>query len=139
MRILLADMDQTLLDVVQRFLTLKGYEVETVHNTVTCIRLLEEFKPEILILDDAMIWSGCGSVLDWISTVDSRYLRSVIIMGDTDSGFRLCNSGISVRYLVKPFGLVELLREVEKSALDVGHAANPPRHLANLQRGIRSC
>jgi len=112
MQILLADMDQTFLDVVQRFLILKGYDVETANHDITCIRLLEDLQPEILILDDAFVWSGFG-VLDWISAVDNRFLHSVIVMGDTNSDSNLSDSGINVRHLVKPFGLVELLREVE--------------------------
>lgn len=139
MQILLADMDQTLLDVVQRFLTLKGYEVETANNGITCIRLLEELQPEILILDDAIMWSDCGGVLDWISAVDNRFLHSVIIMGDINSDSNLIDSGITVRHLVKPFGLVELLREVEIRTIERCHADKLPHLNANCRRGVRLC
>jgi DNA-binding response OmpR family regulator len=135
MQILLADMDQPLLDVVQRFLALQGYETETANNGTTCIRLLEEVQPEILILDDAIMWSDSGGVLNWISTVDNRFLHSVIVMGDTNSDSNLTDSSISVRYLVKPFGLVELLREVEMCRISQSRADKLPHLIANCRRG----
>lgn len=138
MQILFADMDQTFLDVVQRFLILKGYDVETANHDITCIRLLEELQPEILILDDAFVWSGFG-VLDWISAVDNRFLHSVIVMGDTNSDSNLSDSGINVRHLVKPFGLVELLREVEICTSEHCRADKLRDLMANSRRGVRIC
>lgn len=137
MQILLADMDQTLLEVIQMFLVLKGQNVQTASNGLTCVRLLGEMQPELLILDDAIMWGRCDGVIDWVSTLPGKSLHSVIIMGDTGSSANLCESGISVRHLVKPFGLAELLQQVDLCRMDRCRSDKLPHLIENSRRDCR--
>ena len=64
--LLIADRDAELCDVYRRFLTDRGYEVETSSDGLDCLRKLRQVTPAVLVLDLELLWGGGDGVLAWL-------------------------------------------------------------------------
>ena len=65
-RLLIADRDAELCEVFRRFLTERGYEVETSTDGLDCLAKLRQVTPAVLVLDLELFWSGGDGVLAWL-------------------------------------------------------------------------
>ncbi|HTN76891.1 MAG TPA: response regulator [Pirellulaceae bacterium] len=62
-RILLAHSDELLLDLYQSVFADDGRDVEAVTNALQCVRSLDMFQPDLLILEWELPWGGGDGVL----------------------------------------------------------------------------
>src|SRR5258707_15077990 len=62
----IADGDADLCNLCRRFLTGRGYEVETTSNGLDCQRRLRQRTPSALVLDLEILWGGGDGVLAWL-------------------------------------------------------------------------
>jgi DNA-binding NtrC family response regulator len=60
---LLADPDEVLLEIVQSFLFDRGHEAEVASNGLECMSWLRQFVPDVLVLDQDLLWGGSDGVL----------------------------------------------------------------------------
>ena len=65
-RLLIADRDAELCEVYRRFLTERGYEVETSTDGLDCLAKLRQVTPAVLVLDLELLWGGGDGVLAWL-------------------------------------------------------------------------
>jgi len=58
MRVLIADGDEGFLEILQCYLWDRGHEAETAGDGLECLTILEEFKPEIVLLERELLWTS---------------------------------------------------------------------------------
>ena len=63
-KILIADDEQDILLVLSKLLITNGFEVETAKDAYQCIKLAQEVKPDLIILDLNMPAGGGKGALD---------------------------------------------------------------------------
>lgn len=61
--LLIADSDESLAELYQRFFVDHGYRVATAATGLDCLHTLRAFAPDILILDQELPWGGGDGVL----------------------------------------------------------------------------
>jgi carbon storage regulator len=62
-RVLIADPSEYLLNFYRDHLAQRGFHVETAVNGLDCVRKLQDFRPEALVLEPCMPWGGGDGVL----------------------------------------------------------------------------
>lgn len=64
--LLIADGDAELCDLYRRFLSARGYDVESSSDGLDCVAKLRRMKPAALVLDPELRWGGGVGVLAWL-------------------------------------------------------------------------
>jgi CheY-like chemotaxis protein len=119
-RILLADEDDEFLEILQSFLFDRGYQCEVTHSGLECLALLRRFAPDLLVLDNDLLWGGADGVLSrmWEEPC-LRRIPVIFTSGErAETRSQSLNSSPVVTQLVKPFSLRQLLAAI--------HAAGQP-------------
>jgi len=130
-RLLIADRDAERCEVVRRFLTERGYAVETSTDGLSCVAKLRQVIPNLLVLDLELLWGGGDGVLAWLRE-ESPAPRFPVLLTATAAdplAMAACNEPPVVDYLPKPFALAGLL---ERIRIAVGKMER--RERANLDR-----
>lgn len=112
MRILIAEMDETTLEIFQSFLWDCGHEVEIATDALECMAIAREFVPDVLVLDQGLLWGGSDGVMAEMS--HSPILQGIpviVIAAQRETNDDLLNPQIAA-WLRKPFRLVDLLEMV---------------------------
>lgn len=123
MRVLLADADDLLLDVVRSFLSAHGYEVRVANDGLACLALAREFAPAALVIDRDLLWGGTEGVLELMA--DELLLDKIAVILTVDAKLeaeRCARANSPVACLEKPYRLGGLLTHLDK----VKHAAPEP-------------
>lgn len=98
---------------VQRILSYRGYTVKTASDGLEGVKMFEQFKPDLVIVDYHMPIMNGVEVIEYIRTKKNSNIPILIMSGSTDinikeKGFEL---GIA-DYLEKPVDLDKLVRVV---------------------------
>ncbi|WP_027078156.1 response regulator [Maribacter antarcticus] len=98
---------------VQRILSNRGYTVKTASDGLEGVKMFEQFKPDLVIVDYHMPIMNGVEVIEYIRTKKNSNIPILIMSGSTDinikeKGFEL---GIA-DYLEKPVDLDKLVRVV---------------------------
>jgi len=113
--ILVVDDAENTLEVIQRNLTSKGYQVYTAGEVDEALRILEKVPVELVVTDYKMPWV---SGLDLVRHVRENYKDTEVVMitgyASIPGAVEAVKSG-AVDYLAKPFTEEELFRTVEKA------------------------
>jgi two-component system response regulator MprA len=124
--LLIADSDAELRGVYQRFITSRGYEVETASDGVDCLAKLRQATPAVVVLDLGLPWGGGDGVLAWLR--EERAGSDVAVILTATAGYPVNGTEIIeppvVKFLPKPFALKVLLETVG-SAVAKGQRAAP--------------
>ena len=109
--IMVVDDDQELLKLLPNIFEPEGYRTVTAHDGSSALALLEEYKPDLIILDIIMPGLDGLQLLDLVrrrsevpvimltGKCEVSYLRKALVSGADD-------------YLRKPFSTVELLARI---------------------------
>ncbi len=112
-KILIADDDPAILEVLTLFLEDVGYEVEATHDG----RSLQAFEPgtaDLLLLDIWMSgWNGRDICRFLKSQEQTRHLPIVLFSASKETE-RIAREAGADDFLAKPFDLDELLRKIER-------------------------
>ena len=111
-RVLVVDDEDDFLNLMQFFLTLEGYDVETVTDGIQAIQAVGREKPDLILLDVIM------PRMDGISAL--RHLRGqkatrdipVIMLSILDEGKEESKDLNVTDYLVKPFSTEALIQKI---------------------------
>jgi DNA-binding NtrC family response regulator len=104
-RILVVDDEIEVCNVLQEFLSSKGYEVYSALDGPTAISKVKEVRPHIVLLDIIMPGMGGIDVLKEIGEVDSRVgVIMVTAVADHELAKRAIELG-AYDYLTKPMDL----------------------------------
>ncbi len=117
MRILMADPNETFLEVLQSYLWNRGHEAEIAIDGLECIAMLRDFVPDVLVMERDLRWGGCDGVLTRMSEEPSLAKIPTILTADNGApnasrAFVVPQHAPIVGWLYKPFRLVELLASV---------------------------
>jgi CheY-like chemotaxis protein len=112
-KILIADDDPAILEVLTLFLEEVGYEVETRHDGHT-LQAFEHSYPDLLLLD---IWMSGRNGRDLCrflkSQEETRHLPILLVSANRDME-RIAREAGADDFIAKPFGLDELLEKIER-------------------------
>lgn len=112
-KILIADDDPAILEILTLYLEEVGYEVETTDDGLA-LRSLEQNLPDLLLLD---IWMS-----GWHGRDICRYLKSqettkslpIILFSANRETQQIAKEAGADDFITKPFDLTELLTKIER-------------------------
>ena len=130
-RLLIADHDAVLCEVFRRFLTERGYEVETSTDGLDCLAKLRQVTPAVLLLDLELLWGGGDGVLAWLREERLAPRIPVLLAANAAAPPDLTEleGPPVVDVLFKPFSLAALLESVRSAV-----ASKEGRKPSNLDR-----
>ncbi len=112
-KILIADDDLAILEVLTIFLEEVGYEVETTHDGHT-VQAFEHGHPDLLLLD---IWmsgvNGRDLCIHLKTQEETRYLPILLVSANRDME-RIAREAGADDFIAKPFDLDKLLNKIER-------------------------
>ncbi|HSQ58163.1 MAG TPA: response regulator [Gemmata sp.] len=112
--VMIAESDDELRFLYQRFLANLGYEVDTAANGLECLAKLRQLKPDLIVVDRHLRWGGGDGVIAWLrderATPPVPVILTEVISAPSD-GAELIKTPV-VGYLAKPFGLSAFLKRV---------------------------
>jgi len=126
-RLLIADRDAELCELFRRFLTERGYEVETSKDGLDCLAKLRRVTPEVLVLDLELLWGGGDGVLAWLREASPASRTPVLLTATAvdPPDMAECNEPPVVGYLLKPFALASLLACIRSAVAKKGRTEPP--------------
>jgi DNA-binding NarL/FixJ family response regulator len=116
-RILLVDDDENFISLMIACLTLHGYRVMTAENGQRAIETLQQIKPDLIISDIMMPKMNGYELVDAIrQTPDLSWIPVIFLSAKDQISDRVrgLSSGANV-YMVKPFGIDELVAQIEST------------------------
>ena len=112
-KILIADDDPAILEVLTLFFEEVGYEVETTHDGLT-LRTFEHGPPDLLLLDIWMSgWNGRDLCRFLKSQEETRHLPILLVSANRDME-RIAREAGADDFIAKPFDLDKLLEKIER-------------------------
>jgi DNA-binding response OmpR family regulator len=113
-KLLIAEGDAELRDVYRRFLTERGYDVETASDGLDCLKKLRRLMPAVLVLDWEVRWGGGDGVLAWLREQGATAGVSVVLMATAGCSLDVFSDirPPVAKLLLKPFTLTALLEDV---------------------------
>lgn len=113
-RILVIDDDLAILATVSDILHDEGYQVQMAMNGAEGLAALEQFSPELILLDMRMpVLDGWG----FATALRERGVNiPIVVMTATQDARRWAREIGAAYVLAKPFDLMELLNVVERAA-----------------------
>jgi CheY-like chemotaxis protein len=110
MRVLLADPDTEFLEIVQCFLGDRGHEAEIAADGPECISLLQDFVPDVVVMDTDLRWGDTDGVLAEMREDPLLSNLPVILTSNgMDRDEVVAVSRLPTAHLFKPYRLGELL------------------------------
>ena len=115
-RILVVDDQQTNIDVLHDFLEMQGYlNIKTTTDSRNVVGLLDEFRPDIILLDLSMPFLSGFDIMEQLKTIvdPTTYLPILVLTADVtiEARRKALQYGAS-DFLTKPFDLIELQARV---------------------------
>jgi CheY-like chemotaxis protein len=110
-RVLVADDDADIREVVSFALQKSGYDVRCAASGADCLAMAAEWEPDVVLLDIGMPKMNGHETAARLRQLDLPTLRLIALTG-SDPLDAPANSVFDA-YALKPFGLKELLRTVE--------------------------
>ncbi len=110
-RILLVDDEETLRVSLSFTLSQEGYDVITAAEGVTALRLLQEQRPDLVILDLMLPGVGGMQICRWMRAVSNVPILMLTARGDIEDKVLGLTSGAD-DYVTKPFNPRELIARV---------------------------
>lgn len=112
--LLIAEGDAHLCDIYRRYLTERGYDVETAGDGLDCLAKIQRRTPAAVVLDRALLWGGGDGVLACLREESATAGMPVIL---TSPGGRSADvsqdvTPSNVSLLQKPIALGDLLASV---------------------------
>lgn len=114
--ILIVDDDASIRMTAAGILDLQGYSILEVDNAEDCLRICQQQKPDVILLDAVMPGTDgftCSIKLKSIFGIQCPPIIMMTALDDRDSIYRSFDLGIT-EYLVKPINWVHLPEKIEK-------------------------
>jgi two-component system OmpR family response regulator len=121
-KLVIADSDTDLCHVFKRFLTYRGYEVETASDGLNCVDKVRRMRPAALLLDRELSWGGGDGVLAWLR--EEGTVSDLAVVLTATAGYVLDVAADLtppvMRFLHKPFALRDLLESLQSAVAKRG-------------------
>jgi len=113
-RIMIVDDEEEIADLTRDILSHEPYEIETVYNGKECLRRVEDFKPDLILLDIMMPSMDGWQVFE---ELEKRGLlertKVALFTVKTVSEEERVRKELVLHYIQKPFYVRYLLEEIE--------------------------
>ena len=109
--ILVVDDEEPMLKLLRANLSVEGYQVVTTSNGMSALDLLEEYKPDLIVLDIMMPWQDGFQVLDLIRKRSSVPVIMLTAKSEVISLQRALFGGAD-DYMTKPFSILVLTARI---------------------------
>lgn len=115
MRILVADGNDVLLDLLESFLRDRGHAVTLARDGLECARELRRLLPDVVLLERNLLWGGSDGIIALMRDQLGPATPPVILMTDGDEASHDddSSSSLEVESLPKPFRLSALSRSLD--------------------------
>lgn len=124
-KILIVDDSKEILEIMQYFLEMKGYEVKCISKADDLLPSIHSFLPDLIILDIFLHGEDGREICRNLrKSVETKYLCIILFSASGNDAKKYKEYGAD-DYLEKPFGLVELINKIE-SGLE--HCKNYYKH-----------
>lgn len=110
MKILLAGKDEKSLDMLSAYLSDTGHEVETARNGLGCIAHLRSSLPDLLIMEQDLLWGGSNGVLSRMNDDSVLSTIPVILLETHAESETEQQSPQIIAHFVSPFRPRDLMR-----------------------------
>ena len=113
-RVLVLDDDIAVLEALKIALPYAGYEVKTIGRTYNIFKTLEDFPPDVILLDYLIDTINGGELcMQLKSNPRTRHLPVIMISGKEPSTELIRSYGFD-DYIPKPFNLTELTDGIQR-------------------------
>jgi DNA-binding response OmpR family regulator len=116
-RVVIVDDDEDLAQEMGEMMNLNGYDVKTVSDPSIAVRVIEEFSPDVVLLDLKMRGTDGFAIADALSrdtgTVGIPVVAMTGFYGDEERQ-RLEEYGVVKGFLTKPFAVSEVIAKVNE-------------------------
>ena len=113
-RIMVADDDPAILDVMRMMLELEGYEVSTTLNGIAVLKMETEL-PDLLLLDIRMSGADGRDICRKLKQSElTNKIPVVLVSASKDIEQSALEAGAN-DFIAKPFEMTELLEKIEKN------------------------
>jgi CheY-like chemotaxis protein len=113
-RVLVVDDEEGFRDGVADLLEMEGYAVSVARNAVEAIRLLPDFKPEVILLDLRMPFLDGESFLRGLRGLPASRDVPVVLISAKEELASIATQYGAAGYLSKPFEAPQLLSMIER-------------------------
>ena len=113
-RVLILENDEAVLDVMKEALTYEGFEVCSVRETDNIFLLIDEYKPDAILIDYLLNGINGGEICDLIKTNSQTADLPVIITSAYPRVFGPHGSQSCDDFIPKPFDLDDLACRIKK-------------------------
>lgn len=107
-KVLLVDDEENILNVLDRYLTEKGFEVKTAQNGEKALAVFNGTKPDIVLLDIMMPGLNGIETLKMMKKIDHACKVIIVSAIKDEKIYRECCTIGIVDYIGKPFNLTTL-------------------------------
>ena len=113
-RLLIANNDMVFLKSIRSCLMSEGHEPYTTRSGVECLELLQDLRPDLVVLSEDLWWGGCDGVLECIQCDPSLAGTPVILIAknNEDEKQRQGYTSSTITSLGPPFRLSDLLERI---------------------------
>jgi DNA-binding response OmpR family regulator len=113
-KVLIAEDDKAILEVVKIILENEGYEVFTADQGQAIYQIIDSYSPHIILLDIWLFGEDGGEIAKTIKTKSSSQKIPLILMSANNETEKITKSVGAEGFLLKPFDIDELLTIVRK-------------------------
>jgi two-component system, chemotaxis family, chemotaxis protein CheY len=112
-RLLVIDDDQTIREMLEMMLDSEGYDVVTAPHGAAAMALLDQFRPDVILLDMKMPVMDGWTFLKQYRQRPGAKVPIVVLTAAQDDSRRAAEVGADA-YLAKPFVIDDLVRVLEQ-------------------------
>lgn len=113
-KVLVADDDPAILDVMRMMLEFEGYEVATTLNGATILQMETEM-PDLLLLDIWMSGTDGRDICRKLKQSEKTYKIPIVLVSASKDIERSAFEAGANDFIAKPFEMNELLQKIEKN------------------------
>ncbi len=113
-KILVAEDDKAIIDVVTIILENEGYEVFTADQEAVIHATIKQYKPDLILLDIWLYGEDGGQIARNIKTKSETKDIPIILMSASNETEKITKEAKADDFLLKPFNIDDLLHTVRK-------------------------
>jgi len=113
-KVMIFDNDEGILDIMQEALVYEGFEVKTIQETDNIFPLLDDYQPDILLIDYLLNGINGGEICHQIKDNDSTHNLPVIIISAYPKVLQSLGDYKCNAFIAKPFNLYELIDKISE-------------------------
>ncbi len=113
-KVLVAEDDKAIVEVVTIVLENEGYEVLVLEQNTSVLQHIEKYSPDVILLDIWLFGEDGGKIAKHIKSQTSHKRIPIIMMSANNETERISRASGADDFLLKPFNIDDLLAVIKK-------------------------